>query len=487
VNEERKTKKELIAELAAQRRDIDALRGENADLRQQVAESGDVSPVKRQLAVERIRVEAMAMRSSEDFRKVVAVLWKEIPALGIETTACGIGFVDEENERVVFYGALENPQKHGIAWTSPRMVEFDEDIAIWTWEGNKQNYMDTDSLAALWRKGEVWTNVETSDSFLGRFYEEMGFERLPPIPAVSEWHITNVPFTHGMIGFHEPKFVEDHVVTVQELGQALSLGFLRFLDFQKVDEAQKNLIDELEEELQTAHDLQMGLMPTEPLQIDGLDLTGRCIPANHVGGDFFQYFRQDGKLSICMADVTGHAMEAAIPVVMFSGVLKTEMRHDLPIDALFANLNDTMHDALDRRTYVCFVMGELNTADHSFRIANSGCPYPFHFRALTGEVEELQVDAYPLGVRSETAYTALETALATGDYVVFCSDGIIEAMNADEAIFGFEQTAETIRTGCAEGLSAEALIDRLIGVVQGFAGDTPQGDDMTCVVLRVEE
>ena len=57
--------------------------------------------------------------------------------------------------------------------------------------------------------------------------------------------------------------------------------------------------------------------------------------------------------------------------------------------------------------------------------------------------------------------------------------------SADEDIFGFEQTAETIRAGCVEGLSAEALIDRLIGAVQGFAGDTPQGDDMTCVVLRV--
>ena len=67
-----------------------------------------------------------------------------------------------------------------------------------------------------------------------------------------------------------------------------------------------------------------------------------------------------------------------------------------------------------------------------------------------------------------------------------CSDGIIEAANTEEDIFGFEQTAETIRAGCAEGLSAEALIDRLVGVVQDFAGDEPQGDDMTCVVLRVE-
>ena len=57
------------------------------------------------------------------------------------------------------------------------------------------------------------------------------------------------------------------------------------------------------EELQTAHTLQMGLMPTEPPQIEGFDITGRCIPANHVGCDFYQYFQQDGKLSVCMADV----------------------------------------------------------------------------------------------------------------------------------------------------------------------------------------
>jgi len=97
------------------------------------------------------------------------------------------------------------------------------------------------------------------------------------------------------------------------------------------------------------------------------------------------------------------------------------------------------------------------------------------------------VDAYPLGVRAETGYTAIEASLETGDYIVFCSDGIIEAANVDEDIFGFEQTAETIRTGCAEGLSAEAMIGRLIGTVQVFAGDEPQGDDMTCVVLRVEK
>ena len=90
---------------------------------------------------------------------------------------------------------------------------------------------------------------------------------------------------------------------------------------------QRQLIDELEEELQTAHKLQMGLMPARPPEIEGLDIAGRCIPATHVGGDFYQYFVHDDKLILCLADVTGHAMDAAIPMVQFSGILKSEMQH----------------------------------------------------------------------------------------------------------------------------------------------------------------
>lgn len=78
---------------------------------------------------------------------------------------------------------------------------------------------------------------------------------------------------------------------------------------------------------------------------------------------------------------------------------------------------------------------------------------------------ELQVDAYPLGVRAETAYTAIEMALEEGDYIVLCSDGIIEAANTDEEMFGFELTAATIHRACVGGLSSGALIDRLIGSV----------------------
>ena len=254
------------------------------------------------------------------------------------------------------------------------------------------------------------------------------------------------------------------------------------------DQTREALIKKLEKELETAHKLQMGLMPKESPEIEGFDIAGICIPANHVGGDFFQYFPLSGKrLAISIADVTGHAMEAAIPVVMFSGILDTQMQTETHLEDLFVKLNHSLHRNLDARTFICFTMGELDPSTRCFRLANGGCPYAYHYRALACGVTELQVNAYPLGVRVDTIYPVIEVQLEPSDRIVFCSDGIIEAENGEEEFFGFERTAETIRRGCRENLSTKDLLERIIEEVKSFTGDMPQGDDQTVVVLGVKE
>ena len=279
---------------------------------------------------------------------------------------------------------------------------------------------------------------------------------------------------------HTSKNLETQLVQVKELSDQAIEQERRIRE----EEVQRQL---LEEELNTAHDMQMNLMPTQPPQIEGLDIAGRCLPANHVGGDLFQYFPiSDNRLAISLADVTGHAMEAAVPVMMFSGILDTQMETDDSIENLFAKLNRSLHRNLDKRTFVCFTMGELETDTKKFRLSNGGCPYPYHYKADSGEISELQVDAYPLGVRAETDYPVIEAQLETGDRIVFCSDGIIEAENVDGEIFGFERTSEGVREGCNRNLSAPQLLDHLINKVKTFTGETPQGDDQTVVVLQVE-
>ena len=256
---------------------------------------------------------------------------------------------------------------------------------------------------------------------------------------------------------------------------------------EKLEQMQQQLIDELEEELQTAHDMQMSLMPTTSPSIQGFTMSGRCLPANHVCGDFYQYFPRDGRLSVCLADVTGHAMEAAIPVVMFNGILESQMEQGSDLEDLFLRLNRSMYRTrMNSRTFVCFSMGEIDLNSRIMRLANGGCPYPLHFRAATGQVVELQVEAYPLGVREKTNYPIIEVQLEPGDRVVFCSDGAAEAANERDELFSFERMMEAIGEGCRSGLAAEVLIDGVIGDVQAFTGEAPQGDDITLVILEVE-
>ena len=248
----------------------------------------------------------------------------------------------------------------------------------------------------------------------------------------------------------------------------------------------RDLFARMAKELQTAHELQMGLMPAKNPKLEGFDIAGRCVPATQVGGDFFQYFDQQDKLMVCLADVTGHAMAAAIPVVMFDGILRSEMAHRGSVEDLFFRLNRSLHQALDARTFVCFTMAELDPVGRTIRVSNGGCPYPYHYKAATGELAEVQIGAYPLGVRGDTEYPVIELNLDAGDRLVLCSDGITEAPNVSGEQLGYNRATVLIREACREGLSAESTIGWILKRVDAFRGDTPQSDDMACVVVCVE-
>ena len=133
-----------------------------------------------------------------------------------------------------------------------------------------------------------------------------------------------------------------------------------------------------------------------------------------------------------------------------------------------------------------FAVGEVDLDGRKLRLANGGCPY--HYRAATGEVVELETQAYPLGVRPDSTPPIREIALEPGDRIVFCSAGIVETRDgASDQIFGSERLAAAVRRACAADLDAEALIDCVVAAVDDFAGDAPQGDDRTVVVLQVKE
>ncbi len=242
MKDETKTQKQLITELEALRRD-------NAALRQQIMVD-EVPWVKRRLAVERMRAEAMAMRSSEDLFKVIGMMWEEMANLGIETLGPGIRFVEEEEDGVHITGryyALHNPRKFGISWTSPHLFEFNEEIAVG--EINLTSPREQITIDS-WGRGEVITVAVSGEDYASRFKaltESWGLDRPIPIPERAEWVFNYVPFEHGVVAFIEPTRVEEHLTIVQELTDALSLGYVRYLDFQQLEEQNVQLAQAKEE------------------------------------------------------------------------------------------------------------------------------------------------------------------------------------------------------------------------------------------------
>jgi len=228
------------------------------------------------------------------------------------------------------------------------------------------------------------------------------------------------------------------------------------------------------------------LMPSQAPAVQGFDIAGRCLPARHVGGDFFQYFhRPDETLSVTMADVTGHAMAAAMPVVMFDGMLRSQRNEAQSVEDLFGRLNHLLCEALDPYTFVCFCLAEIDADTRWLRLSTCGCPYPLLYRAASMEVEELEINAYPLGSKPGTTYVAREMQLEVGDSLVFYSDGIPESENPEGELFGFIRTATAVTEACSDLLPAEAIINHVMEEVEAFARGVPQADDMTCVVVRV--
>ena len=380
-----------------------------------------------------------------------------------------------------------------ITFTSGNRLPFDNVTVEWTGIDPWKN-TQTEQLVFSWKlddadwspfsveKRKTFTNLSSgfhtlqvramdNDGNIDSTAERFKFEILPPVWRQS-WFLGLI-----ILFLSTTVFLISRVVVHTRDRDRTQRELIR---------TQAQLVEEAQKELNTAHDMIMGLMPKTGPQIQGLDIASQCLPATHVSGDFFQFFERENTLIVSLADVTGHAMEAAIPVVMFSGILENQMETDHDLGTLYANLNRSLCRILERRTFICFLMGHLDFTTHTFQYVNAACPYPYHFQSATQTLIELQSETYPLGIRLDTVYEIRETHLDPGDTIIFCSDGLAEAENRAGEQLGYDRLSDMVQSACQTNLSAQDTIDRIVQDVDAFRGNADRSDDMTCVVLRLE-
>ena len=222
--------------------------------------------INRRLAVERIRSEAMAMRKSDDLIKILGLMWQEMVGLGIEITRLNIRFMEGEAEETrigLSYYTVPNPKQHGVSWTSPNLVEFNDEMTVGliTTTGPRDQKM-----VEAWRKGEVLSipvsgiDIAARTSEMNKYW---GLERDTPLTEAEKAdgiHIY-IPFQYGMVGFRVAEERDEYLIITRELTEALSLGYIRYLDFQRLEE--QNQV--LEENLRLLRETQNQLLMQEKM------------------------------------------------------------------------------------------------------------------------------------------------------------------------------------------------------------------------------
>ena len=135
--------------------------------------------------------------------------------------------------------------------------------------------------------------------------------------------------------------------------------------------------------------------------------------------------------------------------------------------------------------FVALLYAVLNSQDRTLTMCSAGQTLPVLMSAKTGEASLVATegDTFPLGILEDVNYKETHLQLQPGDKVVFYTDGIVEAMNEQEEIYGFERLQEVIKSSQAD--TSEALMNEVITSVHEFAGRAPQHDDITAIVVSV--
>jgi sigma-B regulation protein RsbU (phosphoserine phosphatase) len=148
---------------------------------------------------------------------------------------------------------------------------------------------------------------------------------------------------------------------------------------------------------------------------------------------------------------------------------------------VLSSVNTILHQRQLEEYYctLCYTIFDLKR--RNVTIANSGLPYPI--RCSAEGCAQVELPGVPLGSFQGSTYDEATFALHAGDVLVFCTDGVFEAMNAEGQEFSAERLIEVV--GASRTLPAKAIVDAVFRAVAEWRGETPQNDDMTAVAVRI--
>jgi sigma-B regulation protein RsbU (phosphoserine phosphatase) len=217
-------------------------------------------------------------------------------------------------------------------------------------------------------------------------------------------------------------------------------------------------------------------------EIEGYDIAGKSIPAKTVGGDYFDFIRiTPSCMCVCLGDVSGKGIPAALLMSNLQATLRGQVLQDRTPHSCIGKSNLLLFKSTDMDKFATLFYGVLNTETHEFHYCNAGHNYPFLIRT-NGETVRLDIGGLVLGALEDFSFEESTIQFMPGDLLVIFSDGISEATNSSDDMYGEERLERFVVEN--RDRSPADIIEAILDEVREYAELTPQSDDMTIVVLK---
>ena len=242
----------------------------------------------------------------------------------------------------------------------------------------------------------------------------------------------------------------------------------------------------LEGELQIARDIQMSMLPKVfppyPDRND-IDIYGMLTPAKAVGGDLYDFYIRDEKLFFCIGDVSGKGIPAALVMAMTRALFRTISSHVASTDQIVAHLNSAMTDNNDHNMFVTLFVGVLDLPTGRMRYCNAGHDAPLLIGSGVGLLPT--ESNIPIGITPEWKFVSQEALIDPYTTIFLYTDGLTEAEDCHQALFGEERVMNIARQAMADRQQQpQALIERMQAATQEFVGGAQQSDDLTMLAIQ---
>jgi phosphoserine phosphatase RsbU/P len=450
-----------------------------------------------------------------------------------------IGVMDIESEQTDFFrpehlhvltltasriaGAIENARLYSRVSRQAQTLEVLNEIAV-----ELASILDLNPL--LERIGQLLRRLidyqmftimlldEKGETLITRYAWRFGYAHAPmrriPIStglvgaAVREWRTINVPDVNkdprylpmnpetrselivplfykarviGVLDLEHTRpgfFNDEHERMLTTLASQIAIAIENARLYQAVRRQER----QLERDIAMAREVQLRLLPPEAPSHPHADMAVRFLPARTIGGDLYDFIEYGpNRTAIILGDVSGKAAPAALFAALVSGIMRAAAAQEPDPAAMLVLLNDALQERKLESQYVTMLFALWNDDSMTLQVANSGAVQPIFCRS--GQSAPVKAEGFPLGMFPDVTYEEFSVATQPGDVLVFVSDGILDAEDETEDMYGQDRLSGLLCS--SRDLPAAEIADAILADVTRFQGSKERFDDETIIVLRV--